>query len=210
MNNALRKAAGSKGSTPVLSPSAFDRWERFASGPAAATLLAIWALAEATVWPIIPDFLLAPVAAGSRRSFCVPLAATIAGTAFGGVILLLFAYSSPAEAEALLGNLPLVTDHQISVASARLEDLGTPAFLMQPWSGVPFKVWGVQAAVHQLDFRLVVPAFIAGRAIRMAMVAGVSRIAAGLFRGFFHKFCLFSAITYLVLFSVGFWVIQQQ
>jgi 1-acyl-sn-glycerol-3-phosphate acyltransferase len=211
MANTIGRAAESKGGgPPPLSPAAFDCWERFASSPAATILLAVWALAEATFWPIIPDFLLAPVAAGNRRRFRVPLVATIAGSAFGGAVLLMFAYSNPSEAEAFLRHLPLVTDSQISRATARLEALGTPAFLLQPWSGVPFKVWGVQAAQQQLDIRLVVPAFIAGRAIRMTVVAAICRVAAGRFRGLLRKFFLFGALAYLVLFLIGFGLVQRQ
>jgi hypothetical protein len=45
-----------------------------------------WAVAEATAWPIIPDALLVPMAAGARRRFYVPLDAAVAGMALGGIL----------------------------------------------------------------------------------------------------------------------------
>ncbi|MGE4606957.1 MAG: hypothetical protein AAEJ52_09475, partial [Myxococcota bacterium] len=43
------------------SRAAFDRWEGFARSRAGLSVLFVWALAEATVWPIIPDALLVPM-----------------------------------------------------------------------------------------------------------------------------------------------------
>jgi membrane protein YqaA with SNARE-associated domain len=70
----------------------FDRWERIASGRAATGIMFVWAVAEATVWPVIPDFLLVLIAAGNRRRFYVPLAAAVLGSAVGGSAIFLLAY----------------------------------------------------------------------------------------------------------------------
>src|SRR5438477_1726441 len=63
---------------------AFDRWERFASSRRGLGLMFAWAAGEATVWPIIPDFLLIPMAVGNRRRFSRSWAAAVAGMALGG------------------------------------------------------------------------------------------------------------------------------
>jgi membrane protein YqaA with SNARE-associated domain len=183
----------------------FDWWERFTSDWRGPSLMFAWAVAEATVWPIIPDFLLCPMAAGNRRRFYLPLLAAIAGTALGGIATFLFAWSTPDRAADLLHHLPLVHDQQIIHAHDKLNAEGARALLSQPWSGISFKVWGVQAGILKLDPWLVIPAFVCARAVRMTLFATLSRVGAGLFTGFVRDFSIFVAIVYVVLFFYGWW-----
>jgi len=183
----------------------FDWWERFASDWRGAALMFTWALAEATVWPIIPDFLLVPMAVGNRRRFYVPLCAAITGSALGGTAIFLFALSAPSQASHFLQHLPLVNDSQIAHAQEQLAAHGAAAFLTQPWSGVSFKVWGVLAGVQGLDAWSVIPAFIFARAVRMTLFATLARVVAGLFTGFIRDFSIFVLAIYLVLFFYGWW-----
>ena len=186
----------------------FDQWERMASSRAATGLMFVWAVAEATVWPVIPDFLLVLVAAGNRRRFYVPLAAAVLGSALGGSAIFLVAYWASEPAFDFLQQIPLVSDAQIQDAARSLDDHGAVALLLQPWSGIPFKVWGVMAGIQGLDPWFVIPAFIVGRAVRMAIVAALARVVAGTFTGFFRDFSLFLLAGYLALFFVGWWLTQ--
>src|SRR2546421_3240695 len=113
----------------------YDRWERFASGRSGTRLMFVWALAEATVWPILPDFLLIPMAAANRRRFHVPLAAAVTGMAVGGATTVLFAYPAPRHAWGLLRHLPPVPQQQIDVPPGDPAPPGTMAFLFQPRTG---------------------------------------------------------------------------
>lgn len=188
---------------------AFDRWERFASGRRGARLMFLWALAEAVVWPVIPDALLVPVVAGNRRRFRIPLLAAVCGSALGGVLLMLGATWWPATALTFLEHLPLVTDRQIQTASAHLANDGATAFLLQPWSGVPFKVWGVMAAVQGISLWPAIPLSIAARAFRMTVVAFAARLTAHLLPNFLRDFSLYVLAIYLVLFAYGWWQLMR-
>src|SRR2546421_6827505 len=90
----------------------YDRWERFASSRWGAQLMFAWALAEATVWPILPDFLLVPMAAANRRRFHVPLAAAVAGMAGWGGPPPLFPPPAPPRPRGVLRAPPLVPARQ--------------------------------------------------------------------------------------------------
>lgn len=184
---------------------AFDWWERFASSRAGTLVMFGWALAEAVVWPLIPDVLLVPMAAANRRRFYVPLAAAILGSALGGAALYLFAFWWPEWALDFLEIMPLVGDRQIETARERLATDGVSAFLGQPWSGIPFKVWGVLAGVQGLDPWRTIPAFILARALRMAVFATLARVLAGLGYTFLRDFFLYIVVIYLALFFYGWW-----
>lgn len=90
-----------------LSHALHDRWQRFAEGRAALPVLFAWALLEATLWPIVPDAMLAPMALVRRAGRWRLVAACIAGMALGGVVTVLVAHWAPGFALDLLRDLPL-------------------------------------------------------------------------------------------------------
>ena len=200
-----------KGGTPLRweCRDTYDRWERFASGRSGTWLMFAWALAEATVWPILPDFLLVPMAAANRRLFHVPLAAAVTGMAVGGATTVLFAYRAPRHAWGLLRQLPLVHEQQIEVARGHLAAHGTAAFLFQPWSGVPSKIWAVVAGAERPNPWPAIAALVIGRSLRMAVLAGAARLLAGRFAGAVRDHSTFLAATYVGVFSFGLWRISR-
>src|SRR5919202_4036578 len=187
----------------------YDRWERLASSHMGTGLMFMWALAEATVWPILPDFLLIPMVAANRRRFHVPLAAAVTGMAVGGATSVLFAYRAPRHAWGVLRQLPLVHEQQIDVARGHLAAHGTAAFLFQPWSGVPSKIWAVVAGAEHPNPWPAIPALVIARSLRMAAVAVVARLLAGRFAGAIRDHSIFLAATYVTAFAVGLWRISR-
>src|SRR5918912_2266977 len=183
----------------------YDRWERLASSRLGTWLMFAWALAEATVWPILPDFLLVPLVAANRRRFHVPLAAAVIGMAAGCATTVLFAYRAPRHAWGLLRHLPLVHEQQIDVARRHLAAHGTAAFLFQPWSGVPSKIWAVVAGAERRNPWLAIPALVVARSLRMAVLAGAARLLAGRFAGAIRDHSIFLAATYVAVFSLRVW-----
>ena len=149
----------------------YDRWARFAESRAAAPVLFGWAVAEATVWPILPDALLAPLMLARRTRRLWLVAACIAGMTLGGVVTVLVAHWAPGFALDLLRDLPLVTAEQIRAGADGVRDHGAAGFLIQPVSGIPFKAWAVAAGVQDLSPALVIGAFILARGLRMAATA---------------------------------------
>jgi 1-acyl-sn-glycerol-3-phosphate acyltransferase len=164
----------------------------------------VWAFSEAVAWPIIPEFLLVPMAAGNRRRFYVTLAASIAGSALGGAALYLLAFAHPAAALVYLAHLPL-TGQGASEVQREFAQKGAGAFLSQPLSGIPFKVWAVVGASRHVSPLVAIPIFVVARSVRMAVFATIGRVAAGLFTSFFRDFSLFLLAIYLPLFFYGWW-----
>lgn len=192
------------GRVRTLSQGLFDRWERFSESRAALALLFVWAVAEATVWPIIADFLLVPMALVRRSRFRALMAAVLAGMSIGGIVTVLAAHLFPGVTLDLLRHLPLVGEAQIQRASALLDEHGAAGFLIQPVSGIPFKVCAVIAGGQGISPALVIPAFIVARAARMLANGAIAAVVGRLLRPRLRDWFVVVAALYVVLFAVGF------
>jgi membrane protein YqaA with SNARE-associated domain len=198
-----------RGGLKRRSQATYDRLASLASGRRGFAIVLAWAIAEATVWPIIPDFVVAPMAVATPRRWYVPLTGCLVGMAVGGGAMLLFSYSYPAAARGLLANLPLTRVDRLGEVSRLLTKDGPLAWLIQPWSGVPFKTWTVAAATLRVSPVVLVPAFILGRGIRVGLVAVVSMAAGGRFAVFARDHFLPILGLYVVLFAVGLWRVMN-
>jgi len=159
------------------------------------------------VQPIVPDLALGLLALGTRRRLPRLLLAALLGMALGGICTLLTAELAPSMATGVLLHLPFIHPRGVAEADAYLRSHGMArGFLHQPWSGIPFKVWAVDAGTRRLDPWSVVPWFVAGRTLRIAAVTSVAAGCAALLgrarllRAGFPVI----AILALALFAVGF------
>jgi len=182
----------------------YDSWRRFSNSRAAVALIFVWAFGEATVFPILADFLLAAmlVMGGARR--WVLAGACIAGMAIGGIVTVLVARAAPGFALELLRDLPLITESHISRAGEQLADHGVAGFLVQPVSGIPFKAWAVMAGEQRLSPWLVILVFIAARAARMLAIAVLAQLLGRALGRRLRDWFAPLALAYVVLFCAGF------
>jgi len=187
-----------------LSHAMYDAWQRFSERSIALVLLLAWAMAEATVWPILADALLAPLALVRRTRPWALAGACIAGMAIGGIVTVLVASAAPGFALDLLRDLPLITDAHLAGADRRLADHGVAGFLVQPVSGIPFKAWAVMAGQQDLSPWLVIPAFVAARAMRMLVIAGTAHLLGRALRRLLRDWFAVVALLYVALFAIGF------
>lgn len=182
-----------------------DALQRFSERRIALALLLAWAMAEATVWPILAEFLLVPLALVRRPRPWALAGACIAGMAIGGVVTVFVAHDSPDFALGLLRDLPLlITDAHLEGSARQLADHGVAGFLIQPWSGIPFKAWAVMAGQQGLAPWLVIPTFVAARTTRMLMTAAIAHLLGRALRRRLRDWFAVVALLYLVLFATGF------
>lgn len=181
----------------------YDGWRAFGDSRAAVVLIFVWALGEATVFPVLADFLLAALLLVGRRRW-VLAGACIAGMALGGIVSVLVARASPGFALDLLRDLPLVTESHIVRADRELADHGAAGFFLQPVSGIPFKAWAVLAGRQELSPWLVIPVFIVARSARMLLIAGVAAILGRVLERELRDWFAVVAVAYVVLFTAGF------
>lgn len=110
-----------------------------------------WGVAEALIFPIIPDFYAAAASPASpKRWWRLGLALTL-GSAIGGAVGYMYAasFGPPIPLE----SLPLVSAGMADEASAWVADTGALAVMRQPLSGIPYKVFVYLAGWKASAFR---------------------------------------------------------
>ena len=171
--------------------------------PTGPRLCFAWGFLEAFLFPIIPEFALAPLAFVAPRRAPILVAATAAGSISGGGIAYLL--SLTAMGAVLLEQAWLVTDPMRESAGAWLHTQGARALAHQPLSGVPYKVFGLQAGAHtDIASFLFVSAFVRGaRMVVVALITGLIGNALGRFERVLEAAMPALMILYVLGFSVG-------
>ncbi len=145
----------------------FERARRLATSRAGLALLFAWGAAEALAWPIVPDAVVALLAVAAPRRALVLASAAVAGSVAGG----LGAYAlGSLFGSGLLEHLPMVTERMIEAVSGWFAVEGGAALRHQPLSGVPFKVFGLQAADHGVGVGAFAWGTVLARAPRIVLV----------------------------------------
>ena len=162
-----------------------------------------WGFLEAFLFPIIPEFALMPLAFVAPRRAPTLVAATISGSVLGGAIAYLL--SLTAVGSLLLEHAWLVTDPMRESAGAWLQAEGARSLAHQPLSGIPYKVFGLQAGTHS-DFASFVfmSAFVRGsRMIVVAVVAALVGRVSGRFERVLEAAMPMLIALYVLAFSIG-------
>lgn len=110
--------------------------EYFLTSKHANYLVFFWALGEALVWFVIPEFLLLLMVFMRIRKRFELLTYDIYGTVVGIIIAVSLNIS-----DASLLKMPYVKENMVLQVQSWFESLGVWGLLYQPFSGVPFKVF---------------------------------------------------------------------
>ena len=167
--------------------------------------MAVCAVAEAIVWPIIPDVLLGLLVIAQPPRVAKTLTAAIVGSAVGAALLWGLASTSPTEAERVLPHLPLAFEADVVSVRERIAQDGTFAFVRQPISGIPFKVWAIVGATSGLPPMPALAIVVLARAVRMSLVALVAAVLGTWFATRIRDYWLVLLAIYLAVFVLG-WI----
>ena len=120
-------------------PGPFVTLERVASAPIGWRLVAVWALAEAIVFPVVPDVLLCLLVLAAPRRVAILFLAVLAGALAGSLILYAFAVVAPEAARSMVLAVPGVRPEMLAQATVRLAG-GDPLGMAGFGPGTPLKV----------------------------------------------------------------------
>jgi 1-acyl-sn-glycerol-3-phosphate acyltransferase len=148
----------------------YARMRRVAAGRAGLLTLYCWAVAEALMWPLIPDSALMGMAFAAPRRLARQWVATLSGTLTGGLIGLTAARAGASWP------LPLVTGRMREAADGWLE-AGAVGLWHQPLSGVPYKTFVQAAGKHDLDTVAWLVHTAGARGLRMLVFGAVAASA---------------------------------
>jgi len=151
-------------------------WERRTLGLAGLIVAFLWGLAEATFFFVIPDVFLSFVATLDWRSTWRHIVAALAGALLGGALLFHWAQADPTAAHAAVARVPFITPEMFAKANSGLDEMGLLAVLTGSVSGVPYKLYAVEAPriSTPLAFLLATPPARVARFIMVWMIFGAA------------------------------------
>ncbi len=181
----------------VQSP-VFDALERLA-GRRAGTVAFCWALAEATVWPILPDFALGPLAAVRPSSWPSQVIGASLGTLIGGALTYCVGWRAPG----LVERQPLVTPRMRALVAGWFAAEGARGVLHQPLAGVPYKAFAREAGRRALPLGPFLAWTLVGRGARFVGVGAIGALVGTRARPLLRRHCVLLALSYTALFALA-------
>ncbi len=183
-----------------MNKKSFIKVQNFAQNVLADYLLCLWAFAEASIWFILPDFLLPLycIAAPEKRKRFVKL--TVVFSFFGSLLMLWLCKNYPQQIKEIIFSLPFTSFKMLQ----KISSWDLPASSFQAFSGVPFKVWTYLAVcVKSWNIPFYLLLVFAGRAFRMFWIAEISAFIGQKFKVFFEKYFLWILIVYVLVVYFG-------
>lgn len=165
-----------------------------------------WGMAEASYFFIVPDVLITALALRSGHAAIVALAGSVVGALIGGAVMFHWAHSDPVSALAAVDAVPFIPGRQFELAQHLTDSVGGLGILLGSFSGVPYKIFAVQAPEH-----MSLPVFLAwtlpGRAARFVIAAAMAAWCARRLRPRWRWRGLIGgwAVVWIAVYS-GYWI----
>jgi membrane protein YqaA with SNARE-associated domain len=164
-------------------------------------LVLLWSMAEATVWPLMPDAALVPLAAARPAEWWRLALLAAVGSAVGGAIS--YAVGRVARLGCLLGLLPMVRPAMVTAADAWLTREGASAVRRQPLSSLPFKILALLAGARRVPLGPFLCWTIAARGARFLIASGLAALLARRFQPLVRRYPRALMLLWGILFLVG-------
>jgi membrane protein YqaA with SNARE-associated domain len=172
-------------------------------GPLSLWIGFAWGLAEATLFFIVPDVWLTLVALFSIKQSGKVLGAILLGALSAGSIMYFWGQAQPERAIAAVLHVPFVSEKMFSKAHQDLEHYGLWALVKGPASGIPYKLYAVQASRYSslLPFLLIT---LLARVERFALFWLIACAMGMIFRRNIERRPAVAVITYACIWIVGY------
>jgi membrane protein YqaA with SNARE-associated domain len=162
-----------------------------------------WAMAEAVALPVMPDAVLAPLAAYHYREWRGLALAASFGSGLGAGIS--YALGRSPWGCALLDGLPLIRPAMARQAHSRLAREGPIGIRHQPFSTLPLKVYAVHAGRLRLPLGPFLVAVGLARAARLLPVGGLAALVGQRLGGLLWRCPPATLLVWSALFALGLW-----
>jgi membrane protein YqaA with SNARE-associated domain len=173
----------------------------------------LWALAEGTFWPFMPDAILVPLALARPWSWWRLVLAAMLGTTLGGMVSYLLGSRWPgrvtpdwtASERSAIERLPLVRPAMVAAADRWLAEDGPRGAWRQPASGIPMKVFARLAGLRGLPLVSFLLWSVAARSLRFTIAAGGASLLARYFRPHVQRWYWPLTLLWALIFGAGLW-----
>ena len=184
----------------------YDWTLRWADAPHALTALALLALAEASFFPIPPDFLLIAIVAARPAAWLRAASACSAGSFVGAAV----GYGIGATLMAGVGE-PIITfynaHHHWDRFVVLADEWGIWFLAAAAFTPIPFKVATIAAGTIQMPLLPFLATSMLGRATRFFLVAGLLRVFGAPIRRTIEKHFDLATVVFLVALIAGYLVL---
>lgn len=157
------------------------RWQQALAGFPGICIAAVWGIAEATFFFVIPDVLLSLVAMLSWPRTWRHGISAVAGATLGGALLFQWAAADHQSARSAIISVPFIRERMLTDVDNGLRSQGLSALLWGSIEGIPYKLYAVEAPQFARE-----PAFVLAtppaRAVRFFLVWAVFGFTAGRLR----------------------------
>ena len=164
-------------------------------------IAALWGFAEATVFFIVPDVWISFIA--MRRGWKAGvLAACLAciGALVGGFVMYLWGSRDIEAARHVLDLVPAISPAMVAAAGEDLRLHGLIAMLTGAFTGVPFKIYAVEAGALKTGLPVFLAMVLVARLLRFAVTALLAALIAESLRRFLSE-------RMIMLLLSAFWIL---
>jgi len=159
----------------------FERSEAWGSSLSRIWLGALWGFAEATVFFLVPDILIAAAALFSPRKSFTQVAAVLIGALLGGALMYTAADKYPDETRNAVLHVPFVKTRLLQRADLEMQSHGMWAMCLGAFSGVPYKTYAATAP-RFAPFEAFMAVSVPARLERFLIAWGIGALLGMLFR----------------------------
>lgn len=133
-------------------------------------IAALWGIAEATLFFIVPDVWLSIVGRENLRVGLIACLYSLLGAIVGGVIMYVWGWQELAGAIGIIEKIPAISTAMVNRVHTDLIEQGVMAMILGPLSGTPYKIFAIQASDTGIGIWLFVLTTIPARLIRFILV----------------------------------------
>jgi membrane protein YqaA with SNARE-associated domain len=138
---------------------------------------ALWGLAEAIVFFVVPDVLLSWLALQSYKRAFVACLWVLGGALLGGCVVWFIGQNDPEPVRTLFASLPAIRDDMFANVRLQLEENGLVALFVGPLTGTPYKIYALETADSGYGLATFVLISIPARLVRFLLVTIVAGAA---------------------------------
>jgi len=135
---------------------------------------ALWGIAEATIFFIVPDVLLSWLALRSYKRALVACVWALGGALVGGCVVWFVGLGNPEPVRTLFASLPAINEAMIANVGQQLDESGLSALFVGPMIGTPYKIYTLEAATSGFSLALFLLVSIPARLMRFLLVTLVA------------------------------------
>jgi len=144
---------------------------------------ALWGVAEATVFFIVPDVLLTFAVWRRGGRFALQLAVIAAGAAsLAGIAMWYWGRSDPAGAAHIMLRIPAIGPDLLSRTAREMNGLWPLHLTLGAVTGVPYKLYAIAAGGHGIALLPFVIASFGARLARFALSVGLASLGAAVLK----------------------------